>query len=66
MDLAVFRCFMYLFIPIDSSKVTYLEPMDGSIMVTSKNDANSKNSSFAPVKFCKVKLSIRTSLPENT
>jgi hypothetical protein len=38
-------------LPIDSSKVTGLVPIVGSIIVTSKKDANNKNSSFSPVKF---------------
>lgn len=39
-------------LPIESSKVIGLEPIEGSIIVTSKKDANNKNSSFSPVKFC--------------
>lgn len=40
---------------MDNSNVSDLFPTDGSIMVTSKRDANSKNSSFWPKKFCEEK-----------
>lgn len=45
-----FSGYEILFSPMESSNFTGLVPTDGSIMVISNRDANSRKSSFSPKK----------------